>query len=164
MKVGELCSRLNVAYRHARYVLEEGILPQGVEENPGRGEHRDLTPAQAFWLAVVLVLKQSGMKTSLAATIAEMTSSILRSTTQNFGWEPSFNPARGLFKTEHQWYADIGDLRYFRMATTACPSDHRLLEGDWRDFVDKKSAKDANPIVIIRVDLSGIARRLEGSD
>ena len=59
MKVGELCERLDVSYRDARYVLEEGILPKGVDENPGKGDHRDLTNDQAFWLAIVLLLKAS---------------------------------------------------------------------------------------------------------
>src|SRR5436190_3591760 len=110
MKVGELCQRLNVPYRHARYVLEEGILPRGVEESPGRGEHRDLTSAQAFWLGIVLKLKQNGIKALLAGKIADFAHEGVRGIGSNLGWDHGFNPFLGKFDTEHQWFVDIGDL------------------------------------------------------
>ena len=36
-----------------------------------------------------------------------------------------------MFATDHQWYVDVGDLRYLRMATTANPSKDLLDEFPW---------------------------------
>jgi hypothetical protein len=119
MKVGELCNRLHVPYRHARYVLEEGILPRGVEESPGRGEHRDLTSSQAFWMGVVLKLKKSGVKTPLAGKIADFARDAVRGVTQNANWEWTFEPFLGRFETSNQWFMDIGDLAH---VMTGCTS------------------------------------------
>ena len=71
MRVGELCRRLGVPARQLRYVLEEGHRPPGVADAPGRGDHRELDPAQTFWLAVVLALKQTGVRTPVAARLAD---------------------------------------------------------------------------------------------
>src|SRR5436305_15234084 len=100
MKVGEFCQRLGVPYRHARYALEEGILPAGVAPEPGRGEHRDLAPAQAFWLSVVLKLKQNGIKTPLAGQIADFALEGARGIGSNLGWDHRFNPFAGRLYTE----------------------------------------------------------------
>src|SRR5262245_45198368 len=115
MQLGELCRRLDVPYRHARYVLEEGVLPRGVAENPGRGEHRQLDPAQAFWLGIVLMLKRSGVKTPLAGQIANFAREAVRSVAQSLNWEGTFEPFLGRFETQHQWFVDIGDLSYVRL-------------------------------------------------
>ena len=66
----ELCERLGVSYREARYVCEKGWLPPGVEAQPGRGHHRRLTARQAVWLGVVLKLKACGVQTPAAARVA----------------------------------------------------------------------------------------------
>jgi hypothetical protein len=171
MKVGELCDRLGVPYRHARYVLEQGILPPKVEEKPGRGEHRDLEPAQAFWLGIVLLLKNSGIRTPLAGKIADFTRQALRGVTQNENWEWSFEPFLGRLKTENQWFIDIGDLKYVRLATTANPSIDGLFEFRWSEIGNPKRVnidrpevikESITPIVIIRVDLAQIASFLDG--
>ncbi|HEX4590287.1 MAG TPA: MerR family transcriptional regulator, partial [Gemmataceae bacterium] len=71
LQLGELCRRIGVPYRHARYILEQGILPTGVEVNPGWGNHRTLDAAQAFWLAIVLKLKENGVTAPSARKIAD---------------------------------------------------------------------------------------------
>src|SRR3954452_17783240 len=121
IQLGELCRRLDVPYRHARYVLEEGILPEGVESEPERGHHRQLTPAQAFWLGIVLKLKQSAVKTPLAARIADFARLAVRSVSQNLAWDPRFSPFDGGLATEGRWYVDVGDLAYIRLATDTNP-------------------------------------------
>src|SRR6185436_545202 len=106
IQLGELCRRLDVPYRHARYVLEEGILPEGVAPDPERGHHRQLAPAQAFWLAIVLKLKQSAVQAPLAARIADFAKQAVRGVTRNLNWEPTFAPFDGALETEGRWYVD----------------------------------------------------------
>jgi hypothetical protein len=160
VQVAELCRRLGVPYRHVRYVLEEGVLPRGVAENPGRGEHRDLDPGQAFWLGIVLKLKQSGVTTTLAAKIADYTKLAVRGITQNMNWEWPFNPFQGQLKTENEWYVDIGDLTYIRLVTGAMMTNNRPYVFPWAEFGKHKPAEGVAPVVIIRVDLSCLARLL----
>lgn len=160
MKLGELCDRLKVPYRHARYLLEQGILPTGVAESPGRGEHRDLKPAQAFWLGIVMMLKQNGLNATIAGRIADFAREGVRGITQNLNWEYPFEPFLGKFETENLWFVDIGDLEYVRMATTANPSFEGLYEFPWSLIGKRQTANDASPIVIIRLDLSRLARAM----
>jgi hypothetical protein len=162
MRVGELARRLNVPYRHVRYALEQGIVPAGVEESPGRGEHRELDPAQAFWLAIVLKLKESGINAPLAGKIADFARAGVQGIGTNLSWEWSFNPFRGKFETENQWFVDIGDLKYVRMATTANPSHAGLYEFDWSLIGVRKTDPQAAPIVIIRLDISRLAQLVRG--
>ena len=67
IKLRDICTTLDVGDRDGRYVLERGFVPRGVSESPGSGEHREFSPYQAYWLGMVLKLKQSGLKTPLAA-------------------------------------------------------------------------------------------------
>ena len=46
-RLQDLCERLGLSYRDARYICEKGWLPAGVDREPGLGNHRWLTPAQA---------------------------------------------------------------------------------------------------------------------
>lgn len=161
MGVGELAERLGVRYRSVRYALEEGILPTGVEASPGRGEHRDLTQAQAFWLAIVLVLKQNGIRTPLAGKIANYARRAVGGITQNLGWEPGFEPFHGMFETNNQWFVEIGDLKVIRLATTANPSKlGELYELEWNKIGTSNSAPNADPLVILRLDIGRLAGRL----
>lgn len=70
IKLNSLCSRLGVSYRDARYALARGIIPKGIENEPGRGNHRVFDWNQAFHLAVVLKLKAAGMSTPLAGLVS----------------------------------------------------------------------------------------------
>ena len=162
IQLGELCRRLDVPYRHARYVLEEGLLPEGVEPDPDRGHHRQLTPAQAFWLGIVLKLKQSAVRTPLAARIADFAKRAVRGVTQNANWERNFSPFDGDLGTENRWYVDVGDLKYIRLATDTHPDYDELFEFPW-SFIDRHEvAQGAEPAVLIRVDIARIARLIRG--
>jgi len=162
MKLGELCTRLDVPYRHARYALEEGILPKDAAAGPGRGEHRDLDFAQAFWLGIVLKLKSSGVKTPMAGQIADYAREAVPTMARNLGWDYLFDPFGGKFDTDEQWYIDIGDLTYIRVATTANPSSQGLHEERWSYIAKRRAAPDAAPVVIIRVNINRLAAMLGG--
>jgi len=68
-RLHELCERLEVSHRDARCICERGWLPASVDPEPGRGNHRRLTPAQAVGLGIVLKLKVCGVQTPKAARI-----------------------------------------------------------------------------------------------
>ena len=163
MRVGELAERLQVPYRDVRYLLEQGVLPAGVEESPGRGEHRDLDPAQSYWLALVLMLKRNGVRVPDAQRIANLARHAIRGTTQNANWEYPFEPFQGQFETQNQWYLDIGDLQLIRVATTANPSVQGLYEFPWVVIATQKLAENVAPIVTLRLDLSALARMMAGN-
>ena len=159
IKLGAFCDRVNVDEREVRYILERGFVPDGVRKSPATGNHRTFDPGQAFWLAMVLKLKQSGMKTPLAASVADYATEALRGITQNLGWDWRFMPAKGWFDTEHLYFVDVGDLQYVRLVTNACPSQERLYEFDWHPVQGKREpVKNAEPYVIVRLDLTRIAR------
>jgi len=161
MRVGELAERLGVRYRDVRYVLERGIMPAGVDESPGRGEHRDLSAAQAFWLAIVLHLKANGVRTPLAGQIAEFARAALRSVSENLPWDRPFDPFRGMMSTDWEWFVECGDLKFVRGSTNAVPTiGGRLGPDPWHSIKTKRVVSDAAPVVIIRVDLGQLARRL----
>jgi hypothetical protein len=159
MRLGELCRRLQVPLRDGRYVLEQGIIPKGVEESPDRGNHRHLTAEQAFWLGLVLKLKGAGIKAPVARQVADFAEEALRAVTQNLNWEWTFHPFQGRLMTEQRWYIDVGDLRYIRIATDTNPSHEGLYEFPW-SILGKRKTAEVNPIVILRVDVAGLARLL----
>jgi hypothetical protein len=162
MRVSELSERLGVGYRDVRYVMEQGVLPAGVDESPGRGEHRDLTPAQAFWLAIVLVLKRSGVKVPVAGRVADFARRAVKGVARNLNWEHPFDPFAGQFATENGWWVDVGDLTYIRLVTTANPSVRGQYEFDWTELATNSLAKAAAPVATLRLDLSRLARLLGG--
>jgi hypothetical protein len=163
IQLAELCTRLRVPYRHARYVLEEGILPRGVDPAPDRGNHRQLTPSQAFWLGIVLKLKESGVRTSLAQEIANFAKKALRDLTQGFSWEPGFCPFDGRLNTEYVWYIDVGDLTVIRVVTNAESDGEELKELPWRRLGrDLEVASGAAPVVVLRLDIGQLAGLLRG--
>lgn len=162
MQVGELCARLDISYRHGRYVLEQGIMPKGVDEAPTRGHHRQLSPGQAFWLGIVLKLKDSGVQAPLAGQIADYAREALQTITQSLGWEPTFEPFGGHFDTRQRWFVDVGDLRYIRLVTDANPSRRgRLDEFAWFPLGNGRTV-DARPVVIMRLDIVRLAQLLRG--
>jgi|GEM_PF-2422232 len=165
IQLGTICKRLGVSQRDARYVLERKFVPEGIEESPQSGNHRQFGPGQAFWLAMVLKLKQNGIPVPLAAAIATYGEQVLRGVTQNLGWDWRFFPRGGRFDTEQQYYLDIGDRKYVRLVTDANPSKGGKLEYfPWQNVNDtKKTRPDLTPYVLIRLDLTLIARQLAGA-
>jgi hypothetical protein len=158
-RLQDLCERLDVDYRDARYICERALLPEGVAREPGRGNHRRLTPAQAVWLGMVLKLKACGINTPKAAQITAFASRI-QEFSCNGGWDPEFAPLSGVFETQHRWYFDVGDARHVRFVTDSCPSKEGLFEMPWVDMVSRKTVPNAAPIICIRIDISALARCL----
>lgn len=165
VQLGEICERLGVRERDARYVLEQGYIPKGVAKSPESGNYRQFGPGQAFWLAMVLKLKQCGIQTPLAAKIATYAEGALRTVTQNLGWEWTFLPAKGWFDTEHQYFVEIAELKYIRFGTDASPSRGGRIEYLSWHRIDKPGVpvNELRPCVVIRLDLSEIARLLSGA-
>jgi hypothetical protein len=159
MKIGELTQRLGVPYRTARYVLEQEHVPAGTELNPGRGAHRQLEPKQTFWLALVLILKQNGLRLPLAAQIAEDLRLSMRMFTGNLNWDGGFHPFLGRFETEFEWYTDIAEMKYVRVVTSAYPSSRKLQEMPWTQIGTRKSIP-IQPFMFLRIDLSKLAKAL----
>jgi hypothetical protein len=157
----ELCARLGVSYRDARYVCEKGWLPSGVDPEPGRGNHRRLTPAQAVWLGIVLKLKACGVRTGKAARIAAFADGV-KGPARTLGWDWPFSPFDGAFQTEHRWLIEVGDMRFVRFLTDANPSREGLDPLPWVELDSRRPAPQAAPIVSLQIDLSALARLLQG--
>ncbi len=161
MQIGELTRRIGVSNRHARYVLERGFLPPGLDEHPGSGEHRRLDAKQTFWLGLLLVLKSNGLRLPLAAKIAEDVRLTMRIITGNLNWEGDFNPFLGRFHTRYDWFVDIADLRYCRIVTNANPSQHKkMTEFPWAEIGTRKPI-DLHPFMFLRIDLRKLAEALK---
>ena len=161
IQLGELCRRLNVTDRRVRYILEQGFVPRGVPEAPSTGNHRQFEPGHAFWLAMVVKLKQSGVKTPLAAEIADRATEGLRTVTQNLSWEWSFDPRAGRFDTVHQYFVEVGDLKLIRFVTDANPSEEGLHFFPWFPITGRRKPIEAPQLfVVLRLDLTQIAKAL----
>jgi hypothetical protein len=143
-----------------RYILEQGLIPEGVDQSPGRGEHRQLRPKEAYWLALVLVLKGNGLRAPLAAQIADHLRISVRIIAANLGWDSTFHPFSAKFETECEWFADLAELRYVRVVTNSDPSHRALIELPWHEIGARKQT-DITPVVYIRIDLAGLARKLK---
>jgi hypothetical protein len=159
-RLQDVCQCLGVSYRDARYLCEQNWLPEGVDREPGRGNHRQLTAAQAVWLGIVLKLKASGVNARMAAQVAAFAEGI-RGLTCNLVWDWRFSPFDGAFDTDHRWFVEVGDMKFIRFVTDAYPSCSGLHETEWVEMDGRRPAKDAVPFVCIRVNISALARLLQ---
>ncbi len=159
IQLGEICERLRVKERDARYVLEQGHVPHGVDESPASGTYRRFGPGQAFWLGMVLKLKQGGITTPLAAQIANYAQESLHTVTQRLGWEWRFLPLKGWFDSEHEYVVEVADLQYIRFGTDASPGSRgRMTYFSWHRIAEPGvPAEDLRPCVVLRLDLALIA-------
>jgi len=121
IQLGKFCAALRVRPRDVRYILEEGHIPQGVAEAPNSGTHRQFSPRQAFWLAMIAKLKESGVSVPIAAKIADYSERSLRIVARNLGWDRPFAPDLGRMQTEHQYVAEIAERAYIRIGSDAAP-------------------------------------------
>jgi hypothetical protein len=165
IQLGEICRRLQIKERDARYVLEQGNVPSGVDVSPDSGTYRQFGPGQAFWMALVLKLKQAGITIPHAAKIADYAEGGLRTATQNLGQDWQFRPWMGQFDTDHQYCVEVGDLEYVRFGMDANPSGGgRFRYFDWHRIVKPGvPVKGLRPCVILRLDLTVIAQLLAGA-
>jgi hypothetical protein len=162
MQLGEFCRRLGVPYRQARYVLEREILPPGVDRNPDRGHHRQLTPAQAFHLGMVLKLKASKITAPIAGMIASVTAGTF-SKVDVRKYDPHFAPFEGALRARLTWYVELGDLNFLRIIGEQDDPPKLVFPGAWMPMnVHKQPPKDFVPVVRIRVDLTRLAQMLRG--
>jgi DNA-binding transcriptional MerR regulator len=161
-KLHEICELLDVDYDGARYVLAQGVLPPGIESDPGSGNHRSFTQEQAVYLAVALRLKEAGVSIPRTKEIGPWTRKI-QEWAINQGWDQGFAPFTDGLHTSHQWLLEIGDARYVRICTDANPSQEGLTVSPWTNMGIRREAAQARPSIIIRVDVSELARRLSGS-
>jgi hypothetical protein len=161
LQLGELCRRLGVPARRARYVLEQKILPDGVDPDPDRGNHRQLTLGQAYWLGIVLKLKEAGMSAPRAACAANAMEGAFTALGGKLMQDPHFNPFYGLLNTTCHWFVEIGDSKYVRLSFMSDPPTERPLMS-WVLVDENKIDLFARPVVRIRVYLSGLAALLGG--
>jgi hypothetical protein len=161
IQVGDLCQRLHVHERQLRYLLEQSHLPLGVEPAPQRGHHRQITAAQAFWLAIVLKLKAAGVSAPRAAAIATRTQELFAKTTATQKWDPTFAPFAGRLVATHTWIVEIGDERFMRIRAEGPGS---VYLGPWQPWgpgtPERDSPGSLAPLVSLRLDLTGLARLL----
>jgi hypothetical protein len=169
IQLAELCRCFQVPSRIVRYVLERGFVPAGMEKQPASGNHRQFSPQQAFWLALVVLVKRSGVKTPMAAQIADCAVESLRNATQAVGWDPGFSLSSGRLATEYQYDVEIADAKYMRLVTNARPSSNReVIASPWfplRRLKERwKSGQPHTttftPTVVLRVNETEIARLL----
>ena len=164
LKLSEFCDRIQVDEREVRYALARGIIPKGIRKAPGRGRHRQFDARQSFWMSLVLRLKAAGIKTPLAGEIAKWSERV-KGYAVNLGWDWKFSPFDGQLRTEKKWVLEVGDAKYVRILTDACPTrttTESLEATDWVRMTTKKIEASANPIVVVQVNLSELARLLLG--
>ena len=156
----EFCDRISVKYRDARYVLAHGMIPDGIDEEPGRGNHRTFNYRHSFWLAIVLKLKAARIQPKLAADMAKWAERV-KGFALNLGWDWNFSPFDGKFPTENKWYLEVGDAQLVRLLTDANPSCEGVTdESGWVQMKSGKRQGNAAPTVIVRVDLSRLSNQL----
>ena len=160
LKLRDFCDRIGVKYRDARYALAHGMVPNGIHAEPGRGKHRVFNYQQAFWLAILLKLKSAGIQPKLAAEMATWAQRV-KGFAVNAGWDWRFSPFDGNYATEKQWFLEVGDGQLVGIMTDAFPDREEVVDvSGWVHMETRKRKKDANPTVIVRIDLSLLANRL----
>jgi DNA-binding transcriptional MerR regulator len=162
LKLQEICRRIGVDYDDARYTLAKGALPEGVASGPGRGNHRVFESPQAFMLAIILKLRAAGVSTAVAKEIAEWSRHV-QGMAVNLGWDWQFAPFAGQMHSDNEWYLDVGDARYARIVTNACPSKEGNEVTPWVDMTIRRNRPSARPAIVFRVDIVRIAQLLAGA-
>jgi hypothetical protein len=160
IQLADFCRLFAVDDRPVRYILE-GFVPKGVDHSPNTGNRREFGPGHADWLAILLKLKQSGLKTALAAEVANFANQAIRAATNNLNWDPRFSPATGGFDRQHQYYLAIGDFDYLQlvpMLITAKTASMNAAGGPSRG--ERRRLSRSGRLSFLRVDLARIAQVL----
>lgn len=155
--LGEFCDRLQIPERRARYILEQGHVPPGIEKTPDSGNHRRFHPDQALWLAVVVTLKDLGIKTPVAAEIASTTDQIIRGAPADCA-RNGVQPA--LSQLSPPCWLEIAEAKYIRLIL-------RELQSDWCSRMPcghyVAAGSEFRPRAVVRLDLSLIAQQVAGT-
>jgi hypothetical protein len=136
------------------------MLPEGVEAAPSTGHHRYLGLGQAYWLAIVLKLKQAGVKAPLARDVADYAKAHLGRLARQQELDRGFSPFDGRFESTATWYVEFGDNQYIRLVKEVGPGQSEPFASPWFRLGGYTTAKDARPAVCLRVDLTRIAEML----
>ena len=146
-----------------RYVLEEGHIPKGIPTNPAQRNAPPVRARPSILVGDAAQLKLTGLRTSLAAEIADFALVELRRINVDRDWETTLDLHEGVFRTEHQYYLDVGDYKQVRLATNANPTSGGRLEElpGGAIHAPRKSCGPRFPLVCVRVDLTKLARSLE---
>ena len=163
IQLGQFCAALRVRPRDARYILEQGYVPLGVDVAPNSGTYRQFDPRQAFWLAMVAKLKESGVAVPLGAKIARYSEESLGTLGRRLGWDPQFGPDLGRLETEYQYVAEIAERKYIRIGSDAGPgAAGQVRFFDWH-HIDRigRPVSGLRPCVVLRLNLTEIARQVE---
>jgi hypothetical protein len=169
IQLAEFCRCFHVPTRQVRYVLERGYVPEGVAKQPATGNHRQFSPRQAFWLAMVVRVKSSGIKTPLAAQIADCALESWPNTPQAYRWDWGNSPSWDQIDTKHQYYVEIADSKYLRLVSSPSSSHESPIESPWYPLKNLKArwkagqphTKAFTPSVILRLNKTEIARVLK---
>src|SRR4051794_7022074 len=62
MDIAEIGRRIEVSPRRIRYVLDRGIVPFAERAAQGRGNARDFSDQESFWLALAAVMIDKGVR------------------------------------------------------------------------------------------------------
>lgn len=157
IKLSELSARIDVEERELRYALARGIVPDGIPKTPGSGHHHQFDFRQSFWLAVAVRLKAAGLKTPLAGKIVKWCE---RDSRAGFFNTSSFI---GQLLSEETCRLEVGDAKYVRIvsyAKSGSPQQNRNTA--WERLRKSRTCTDANPIVVVQVNLTELARLLLG--
>ena len=156
-----VCEALEVRNRDARYVLERGHVPPGISPSPGSGEHRDFSSRQAFWLGMVLKLKEAGLKTPLATQIADYVYHSKWIQDQWPVWHLQYFLTDLCYDADKQCFVEVADSKYIRLATNDRLNTYGLPCFAWQQ-IEKRGVpiENVRPFVLLRLDLLQIASRL----
>jgi hypothetical protein len=133
-------------------------VPEGVEKAPDRGNHRDLNPKQALWLAVVLKLKASGLSTPHAVELANQIKSQIDLKACDLSQDPYFNPFAPVVRGKATTYIDVGDSSHVRLYS----DPHAGVPPMTQPWIGKDTVYPhlPEPFVIIRVNISRLLELL----
>jgi hypothetical protein len=98
----------------------------------------------------------------VARQITDFTWKAFRAIVRGGNWKLPFEMDSGGPATGHEWFVDIGDMTYIRIATTANPGVKGLFTFPWSPIGVDKIAKDVTPLVLLRLDIGRLAWVLAG--
>ena len=94
----------------------------------------------------------------------------LQTVTKWLGWDVNFAPSKGQFETDHEYHVELagGEAsgpEYIRFGSDASPGSRGRVEYfDWHRIDQPgKPVRELRPCVVLRLDLSRIARMLQGA-